>query len=272
MNTHPIQCSIGLLTYNNERHLERALESVKDFSEIIIADGGSTDRTIELAKKYGAKIIQQSCVGQGIEDFAHERNLILKEATSPWFFYLDSDEIMSPELRDAIGLISKSVGSHDAYGVRYLKTTPDGKTPFRTFKEYYQVRLFKTSIGAYFIKKVHEKVMLPQEASIGVLETPWYVPMDEGDLSFRKFTKKAYERTRLTAQMWIPHGLRDIWYHIVWYPVVQFFKALLRMVLVRFKWGGESIPARYELLRMWYAAMLSWQHIKVLFVQKTKNN
>jgi glycosyltransferase involved in cell wall biosynthesis len=49
-----IRCSVGILTYNSGKNLRRALESVKNFSNIIIADGGSTDDTLQIAAEYGA--------------------------------------------------------------------------------------------------------------------------------------------------------------------------------------------------------------------------
>ena len=54
-----INCSIGILTLNCGDTLERCLKSLKDFREIIICDGNSTDNTLEIAKRYGAKIIKQ---------------------------------------------------------------------------------------------------------------------------------------------------------------------------------------------------------------------
>ncbi len=52
-----IKCTVAVLTKNNEATLKRALESSKDFAEIIVVDGGSTDRTLDIARAYGLSLI-----------------------------------------------------------------------------------------------------------------------------------------------------------------------------------------------------------------------
>ena len=132
-----IPATIGILTYNSEKNLARALASVKDFAEVIIADGGSTDATLAIAREHGARVISQSNPGHPISDFAQERNLTLAAATQPWFFYLDSDEIMSPELVEYIRTITGDMkNSYSAYRVRYLKTNDDESKIYRTYREY----------------------------------------------------------------------------------------------------------------------------------------
>lgn len=57
--TNKIPCSVQILIRNNEKTLERALDSVKDFAEIIVFDGNSRDQTLEIAKRYNCKIYRQ---------------------------------------------------------------------------------------------------------------------------------------------------------------------------------------------------------------------
>lgn len=88
--------SVVIHTYNSEKYLEECLESVKSCEEIIICDMHSTDRTIEIAEKYGAKIIYHENLG-----FADPaRNFALSHATQDWVLVLDSDEMATPELLD----------------------------------------------------------------------------------------------------------------------------------------------------------------------------
>ncbi len=255
-NSTRIPCTIGLLTFNSEEHLARALESVRDFAEIIIADGGSTDGTRAIAERYRAKIQNQSHPGRPISDFALERNQLLASATSPWFFYLDSDEIMSKELRDAIAAIATEEAPYDGYRVRYLKTTPDGSRQYRTFKEYYQLRLFKTTIGATFVRAVHERPELPASARIGVLEAPWYVPLELDELSLRHMFPKVWKRTGMEMRAWNPRGFGDVLNRVIVIPLTRIGKSLVKMVVVKLRWGSQAIPARYELIRVCYSFML----------------
>ena len=100
-NAHKIYCSVEILTLNSEKTLERCLESVKDFAEIIVLDGNSTDNTRDIAARYGAKIYPQYDTDERavrITNFADIRNKGFRRATCDWFMFIDSDEYLSPEL------------------------------------------------------------------------------------------------------------------------------------------------------------------------------
>lgn len=260
-----INATIGILTYNSEKNLPRALASVKDFAEIIVADGGSTDATLEIARATGARVISQSNPGHAITDFARERNLTLAAATQSWFFYLDSDEIMSPELKDHIrNIASDSARPFGAYRVRYCKTNFDASQKYRTYREYYQLRLVRTDIDAHFERPVHERIIVPSVVSVGQTEAPWYVPLDADDLSVRTFTKSAWKRTGMEAKEWRPGSIKNICLSIIWIPCTRIMKSLYKMVAVKIRYGRDAIPVRYELLRILYTCFLSVQHARRL--------
>lgn len=81
--------SLCMIVKNEEHNIERCLESVQgSVDEIIVVDTGSTDSTIEKAKKYGAKIFNY----QWNDDFSEARNFALKQATCDWIFIMDADE------------------------------------------------------------------------------------------------------------------------------------------------------------------------------------
>lgn len=94
-----IKCSACILTYNSEKTLEKCLESVKDFSDIVILDGASTDKTLEIAAKYRARVYPQNEDGlaQKITDFTATREKLFSMARKDWIFYIDSDEYLSNE-------------------------------------------------------------------------------------------------------------------------------------------------------------------------------
>lgn len=258
-----IPCTIGILTYNSGDNLPRAMESVKDFAEVIAADGGSKDGTVRVAESMGAKVIQQSNPGRVIADFALERNRLLDAATQQWFFYLDSDEVMSPELRDDIRRATEQL-EFGAYRVRYLKTNADVSKIYRTFREYYQIRLVRTDIGARFIKPVHERIDVPKGTRIGQIEGPWYVPLDADDLSFNVFFPKAWKRTGATLAAWRPRGSSDVIRKVFIDPAVLIAKSLFKMIVTPIKFGTNAIPFKYEFLRIVYACMLTLRAIERL--------
>ena len=256
-----IRCSIGMLTYNSEKNLARALVSVADFAEIIIADGGSTDATLSIARAAGARIISQSNPGHPISDFAMERNLTLIAATQPWFFYLDSDEIMSRELVEHIRAVtSEPAHQYGAYRVRYLKTNADASKIYRTYREYYQVRLVRTNNNAHFARPVHERIEVPAGTSVGQIEAPWYVPLDADDLSLRIAPRKIWKRAGMEAgESWRVHNFKNAFMSILGVPCVRIAKSLFKIVAVKIKYGTDAIPVRYELLRILYTISLSVQ-------------
>jgi glycosyltransferase involved in cell wall biosynthesis len=257
-----IHCTIGILAYNSSADLPRCLASVKDFAEVIVADGGSTDDTCKIAAASGAHVMQQSSPGHPITDFALERNRLLEAATEPWFFYLDSDEVMSPELVAFIRGISNAENPYDAYRVRYLKTSADASKVYRTYKEYYQVRFVRTGIGAHFIKPIHERIELPSTARVGECEAPWYVPIQEDDMGLGNFARKVWRRTRIEAAAQPRLGFFALLNAVLLTPLIRTGKSLFKIVAVWLRWGSAGIPARYELLRILAHWIAAYQHLR----------
>ena len=93
-----LRLSVVLITLNEERNLGRTLASVKPLvadgqGEIIVVDSGSTDRTVEIARSFGAKVFVEPWKG-----FAAQKNSAIEKAEGEWVLSLDADEEVSPEL------------------------------------------------------------------------------------------------------------------------------------------------------------------------------
>src|SRR3954469_15956876 len=83
--------SLCMIVRDEESMLPRCLESMKDaVDEIVIVDTGSTDKTVEIAESYGAKVLHHEWTG----DFGAARNVSFDAATSDWIVYLDADEVL----------------------------------------------------------------------------------------------------------------------------------------------------------------------------------
>jgi glycosyltransferase involved in cell wall biosynthesis len=90
--------SVAIITFNEEENIGRTLASVRPIAdEIIIIDSGSTDRTIEIAKEYGAKVFIEEWKG-----FAAQKNSALDKCTCDWILSLDADEEVSSILSSEI--------------------------------------------------------------------------------------------------------------------------------------------------------------------------
>lgn len=107
--------SLCMIVKNEEQHLVNCLKSVRDVvDEMIVVDTGSTDKTIDIAKAFGAKVFEFPWTG----DFSAARNHSLNQATGNWILILDADEVISPlDHNELKALIRKSYTSSAAYAI-----------------------------------------------------------------------------------------------------------------------------------------------------------
>lgn len=90
--------SFCMITRNEERNLARALQSIAGISdETIVVDCGSTDRTIEIAREHGAKVVYRAWT-----NFGDQRNFAVTQSSHEWIYTLDADEALSDELRASL--------------------------------------------------------------------------------------------------------------------------------------------------------------------------
>lgn len=92
--------SVVINTYNAEQHLRKCLEAVRDFDEIVVCDMESTDHTRDIAREYGCKIVTFPKGNHKIVEPARE--FALQSASYKWALVVDADEIITPELRQAL--------------------------------------------------------------------------------------------------------------------------------------------------------------------------
>jgi glycosyltransferase involved in cell wall biosynthesis len=97
-----VKLSVVIITYNEEANIGRTLQSVQPLvqdghGEIIMVDSGSTDRTVEIAKSYGAKVYVEQWKG-----YAAQKNSAIDKAAGDWILSLDADESLEPDLAQLI--------------------------------------------------------------------------------------------------------------------------------------------------------------------------
>lgn len=102
--------SAVVITFNEERNIGRCLGSLRWADEIIVVDSFSTDRTVELARKLGAKVLQHDYDGDIVQ---RQRGFAV--ATGSWLLYADADEEVSEALRDEILRTIRDPRAFDGY-------------------------------------------------------------------------------------------------------------------------------------------------------------
>lgn len=111
------QISVVTMTLNEERNIERCLQSVKDIAdEIVVVDSFSTDRTEEICLKFGTRFIRHP-----FEGYVEQRRYSIEQAKFEHVFIIDADEALSDELRAEI-LKVKANWTHDGYECNRLNS------------------------------------------------------------------------------------------------------------------------------------------------------
>lgn len=154
--------SVVMAVYNEEDNIGRCLESIKDIAdEIVVVDGNSTDKTVEIAKRYNAKVIFTK---NSETHFHPQKNMAIDAATGEWILQLDADEIVSPELAKEILLtINSELLTNNGYWMnrknwflsRFL--TKGGQYPDPT------LRLYRRGKGRLPALDVHEQAVVEGE-------------------------------------------------------------------------------------------------------------
>jgi glycosyltransferase involved in cell wall biosynthesis len=159
------QLSVYIIAYNEEDKIRDAIQSVSWADEIVVADSFSTDRTAEIAKDLGARVVQIPFKG-----FGDLRNQAISACTHDWIFSLDSDERCTPSAGEEIRTIIADPDSKDAYYVprrnyfmgkwiRHGGYYPDFRQP----------QLFRKGTLRFMNDAVHERYEVISEKSCGTL-------------------------------------------------------------------------------------------------------
>jgi len=148
-----IKASVYIICCNEEQHIERLLENVKDFDEVILVDSGSHDKTLEIAQRFANVIIHhQLWLG-----YAKQKAFALSQCKNLWVLNLDADEILSDELKNEIKN-TIALDNYDALSCP-LSEVFLGKISHRFVRYADKIRFFKKVSGRYDLDVlVHESI------------------------------------------------------------------------------------------------------------------
>lgn len=243
-----MEISAVIITYNEEKRLERALKSLEGVvSEIVVVDSFSTDSTVETAKKYTDKVFKRKWT-----NYADQKNWANEKASNPWILSLDSDECLSPQLKTEILRLKDREPQADAFSmprrvfylgrwIRHSGWYPDRK-----------IRLFRKNKARWEGPYVHEKLKL--DGKVAKLQG------DIHHFTYRDISDHMQRINRfsgLGAQKLYAAGKKARWLHLLFLPPVRFVRTYILKAgfldgfpgLVIAVLSGYAIFARYAKLK-----------------------
>lgn len=215
-----IKLSVVLATRNEEVNIGRCLESVRQLAgEIVVADEHSSDKTVEIVKKYGARVI--SVPHQ--DNFHITKNIAIDAAKGEWILQLDADEVISPELAAEIGKVIASNPSESGFWVnrrnwflnRYL--TKGGQYPDPT------LRLYRRGSGRLPARDVHEQAQVT--APVGRLKSDL---LHFRDTSFAKYLQGFARYSSFRASQMTTVSFSDTINYLIIKPMTTFLSIYIR--------------------------------------------
>src|SRR5580698_4396853 len=203
-----------IITLNEERHIARAIESLRCCDEIVVIDSGSADRTTELAENLGARVIESPWRG-----YAGQKNWAAERATNDWILSLDADEALSEALEGEIWNLKKNGPKFDAYTMprlaQYLGRwiLHSGWYPDR------KVRLYNRQKAKWVGDFVHESVKV--QGRLGHLDSNLLHFTCE---SLSEHLKTMDRYTTLAAEQMLAARETVTWGRLIFEPPWTFFR------------------------------------------------
>lgn len=177
-----------IITFNEEAHIARCLQSLNGIAdEIIVVDSFSTDNTCAIVEAMGGRVIQHA-----FEGHIQQKNFAAKQANSDWVLSLDGDECLSESLRDAIAQWKKnsSVSNAVAFWVKRLNHLAEQPIKGCGWYPDKKIRLWKAGCGEWSGTNPHDRFEVSDAFTQSIGELP-------GDLLH--FTYSNFEQIRLQA-------------------------------------------------------------------------
>lgn len=203
-----------VITLNEERNLEAALQSLAWADEIIVVDSGSTDRTVEIARRHGARVETRAWEG-----YSAQKNYAASIAANDWILSLDADERVPPALAGEIR--ARLETGPDRRGYRIPRVTWYLGRWIRGTDWYpdYQLRLYDRRAGSWNGRRVHESVSLAEPAGQLSRDLQHFAYRD---LSHHLATIDRY--TTLAAEQWRDEGRRASGAALLLHPPAAFLR------------------------------------------------
>lgn len=201
--------SAALIAKNAEEYIAACLQSVTWADEIVLLDGHSTDRTREIAKSYGAKVLEKD-----FESFPAERQYVLEHTSHDWTLSLDADMIVPGALAEEVQDILARGPDCDAYLIRCLNHFLGREIRHCSWFDHRFLRFFNKKKGAYDLS---DKVLdhFKCAGKVGKLDN--YLVHHQTESLEEYLQKMTRMFAPYTADEYIRKGLHVRWWNVPWY-------------------------------------------------------
>ncbi|MGB8771489.1 MAG: glycosyltransferase family 2 protein [Candidatus Korobacteraceae bacterium] len=147
--------SVAIVAMNEEAIIGQTLESVRWADEIVLVDSGSTDRTCDIARQYGAKVLLRAWPG-----FSQQKSYAFDNCTQDWILSLDADEVVTLELAEEIRAVIGNPNALNAYWIPRKNLFLGKWTRFGGFYPDPKLRLFRRGRGFMTGAEPHPRIDL----------------------------------------------------------------------------------------------------------------
>lgn len=251
MNQLPI--SLVVVTYNEEKNIERCLRSVPWASEIIVVDSYSQDQTVAIAHQLGARVFQEKWKGYG-----PQKASAVEKAKNDWVICLDADEALSPELSTEIQKRWPQFNAMAGYLIPRRSFHLGRWIDHGGWRPDYQLRFFNKKHSYWPQMQIHEKVQAKLEEKLKNSILHWVFE----DLSDQVQTNDKY--SSLQAQQLYQSQKKFSYFKLTTKPLSKFIETYF------WKLGFlDGLPGFLISISAAYSVFLKWA--KLWEIEKIKS-
>lgn len=220
--------SATIITLNEEKNIERCLKSIDWVDEIVVVDSGSIDKTIQIARLYGAKVYERDFTNYG-----DQKNFASEKAQFDWIFSIDADEECPENLkREILSLRSSMTDNVNGYLIPRRNFLLGAEVKYTRWSPDKHVWLYKKDKGKW-IGEIHEEVVV--EGEVGELKS---AKIHHSYENVYEFLKMMNSYTNRIADQKVKQGDKFSFVKMIWFGVRSFFGRYIYKQGFRDGWRG----------------------------------
>ncbi len=208
--------SAVVITYDNQDSIADTLRALTWCDEIVVVDSGSSDRTVEICREFGCKVLQRAFDG-----FGRQKNFAVMAARNDWVLVVDSDEIVTPKLREEIQReLQPDSPRFGGFEIPISLVFMGHLMRFGGQFGKRHLRLFDRRAGNFNLADVHERVILNGEVGVlaGHIRHASYRDVEHYFDKFNRYTsvaaQQALTRDKRTSRWYICYRFPQTFLHL----------------------------------------------------------